>query len=66
MESRNQWKYKARQRADEIRYLRKELNRVKNQRDQLKAKLKDASAKSLTQTSGLVIDCKVDLVFLAL
>ena len=66
MESREQWKDKAKQRAEENRYLRKELNRVKNQRDQLNAELKDARAQSQTQINGLVIDCKVDLVFLAL
>lgn len=66
IESRKKWKCKSKQRADENRFLRKELNRVKNQRDQLKAKLIDASAESQTQTSGLVILNKVDLIFLAL
>ena len=39
-QSREQWKRKASARADDNRYLRKELARAKNERDQLKKKLK--------------------------
>ncbi len=39
-QSREQWKLKASVRADDNRYLRKELARVKNERDQFKKKLK--------------------------
>ena len=35
-QSREQWKLKASARADDNRYLRKELARVKNEREQLK------------------------------
>ena len=35
-QSRDQWKLKASTRADDNRYLRKELARVKNEREQLK------------------------------
>jgi hypothetical protein len=67
IESRIKWKCKSTQRADENRYLRKELNRVKKERDQLKAKLKGTQAcQSQTQSRGLVILNKADLVFLAL
>ena len=34
--SRDQWKEKASKRADDNRYLRKELARIKDERDQLK------------------------------
>ena len=37
-QSRERWKLKASTRADDNRYLRKELARVKNERDQLKKK----------------------------
>ena len=39
-QSRERWKLKASTRADDNRYLRKELARVKNEREQLKKKLK--------------------------
>lgn len=39
-QSREQWKLKASTRADDNRYLRKELARVKNEREQLKKRLK--------------------------
>ena len=37
-QSRERWKLKASARANDNRYLRKELARVKNERDQLKKK----------------------------
>jgi predicted nuclease with TOPRIM domain len=39
-QSRERWKLKASTRADDNRYLRKELARVKDEREQLKKKLK--------------------------
>lgn len=39
-QSRERWKLKASVRADDNRYLRKELARAKNERDQFKKKLK--------------------------
>ncbi len=39
--SRDQWKEKASKRADDNRYLRKELARVKDERDQLKKSQKN-------------------------
>ena len=39
-QSRERWKLKARTRANNNRYLRKELARVKNERDQFKKKLR--------------------------
>ena len=39
-QSRERWKLKASVRANANRYLRKELARVKNERDQFKKKLK--------------------------
>ena len=39
-QSRDRWKLKASARADDNRYLRKELARVKNEREQLKKSLK--------------------------
>jgi len=42
--SRDQWKEKAGQRADDNRYFRKELARVKDERDQLKKSQKNEYA----------------------
>ena len=67
--SRDQWKGKAGQRGGVNRYLRKELGRVKKQRDRLKKELKDTRARLRqmeAQSQGLVVQHKVDLVFLAL
>jgi uncharacterized coiled-coil DUF342 family protein len=43
--SRNQWKQKASARADELRYFRKELKRVKRERDDYKKEAKENKAK---------------------
>src|SRR4029434_7445885 len=43
--SRNQWKHKAKERGDQDRYLRKQLARVKAERDQTKQALKEAQAR---------------------
>ena len=67
--SRDQWKYKASERATDNRYVRKELKRVKTERDRLKKELYEARACLRTrdnQARGLVVQHKVDLVFLAL
>jgi hypothetical protein len=67
--SRNQWKHKATQRANQDRYRRKQLARVTKERDRATQALKEAQAR-LRQLEahhhGLVVENKVDLVFLAL
>src|SRR5262245_29374556 len=40
--SRNEWKQKAKERAEHNRYLRKELERMRNERDRAKQALKEA------------------------
>lgn len=68
-QSRNQWKHKATQRADHERYQRKQLSRVKKERDCANTALKEAQAhlrQLETQSRGLAVPHKVDLVFLAL
>lgn len=67
--SRNQWRYKASRRASENRYMRKELRRVKIERDRFKKELKDFRSRlprEEAQARGFVVQHKVDLVFLAL
>src|SRR6266851_3400797 len=68
-QSRNQWKHKATQRAEHDRYLRKQLSRVKTERDRATKALKEAQAhlrQLETQSRGLAVQHQVDLVFLAL
>jgi hypothetical protein len=68
-QSRDRWKCKARERADEIRQLRKERARLRSVRDRLKEELKDARARQRQVAShnrGAVIEHKAELVFLAL
>jgi len=68
-QSRNQWKHKATQRATHDRYLRKQLSRVKTERDRATKALKEAQAhlrQLETQSRGLAVQHQVDLVFLAL
>ena len=68
-QSRNQWKYKATQRADQDRYRRKQLARVKHERDRATIALKEARTRLRhleAQSQDLVVPHKVDLVFLAL
>ena len=68
-QSRQQWKHKATQRADENRYQRKQLARVKHERDRATQALKEAQARLRqleSQSQGLAVQHKVDLVFLAL
>ncbi len=64
-QSRNQWKKKAVERADENRYLRKRLACVKKERDSLRKELEETE-KSLPDCPAPVIEHKQDLVFLAL
>src|SRR3989441_6422878 len=68
-QSRTQWKHKATQRADQDRYRRKQLSRVKTERDRATTALKEAQARLRqleAQSQGLAVQNKVDLVFLAL
>jgi hypothetical protein len=68
-QSRHQWKHKATQRAEQGRYLRKQLSRVKHERDQANTALKETQARLRqleTQSQGLAVRHQVDLVFLAL
>lgn len=66
--SRNQWKGKAKQRGETNRYLRKQIARLKAERNQAKQELKDTQARlrqleSQVQTEGRP---KVDVVWLSL
>jgi len=68
-QSRTQWKHKATQRAEQNRYQRKQLARIKHERDRTTKALKEAQARLRqreTQSQGLAVPHKVDLVFLAL
>src|SRR5256712_5860340 len=68
-QSRTQWKHKATQRADENRYGRKQLARVKHERDRTAKALKETQARLRlfeAQSQGHAVQSKVDLVFLAL
>ena len=67
--SRNQWKRKAKERGDQDRYLRKQLARVKAERDQAKQALKEAQAylrQLKSQPQAVAVWPKVDVVWLAL
>ena len=68
-QSRHQWQHKATQRADQNRYGRKQLARVKHERDRATTARKEAQARLgqlEAQSQGLAVQHKVDLVFLAL
>ena len=68
-QSRPQWHHKATQRADQNRYWRKQLARVKQQRDRTTTALQEAQARLRqleAQSQGLAVQPKVDLVFFAL
>ena len=63
--SRTQWKHKATQRADENRYWRKQLARVKHERDRTTTALKVTQARLRhleAQSQGLAVQQQVDLV----
>jgi hypothetical protein len=66
-QSRNQWKRKAKERAEHNRYLRKELERIRKERDRSQQALKETQDRLRQQEAqGLVVHPKVDLVWLAL
>jgi hypothetical protein len=68
-QSRTQWKHKATQRADENRYWRKQLARVKHERDRTAKALQETQAcvRHLeAQSQRRAIQSTVDLIFLAL
>ncbi len=68
-QSRTQWKNKATQRDDQNRYWRKQLARVTHERDRTTKALKETQTRLRqleAQSQGLVVQHKVDLVFLAL
>jgi hypothetical protein len=68
-QSRQQWKRKAKERAEHNRYLRKELARIRHERDRSQHALKETQDRLRqyeAQAQGLVIHYKVDLVWLAL
>jgi hypothetical protein len=67
--SRNQWKYKAKQRGDRERYQRKQNARLKAERDRATQALKATEARLRqleAQLHGLATVPKVDVVYLAL
>lgn len=67
--SRDNWKQKAACRAEKNRYQSKELARVKAERDKFKKELKESRARVHqleSQGRVIVLQSKVDLVFLAL
>jgi hypothetical protein len=67
--SRNQWKAKAQQRSDHNRYLRKQLARLKAERDQAKQELKETQTRLRqleSQVQAVAVRPKVDVVGLAL
>jgi hypothetical protein len=67
--SRDNWKQKAASRAEKNRYQSKELARVKAERDRFKKELKENRARVHqleSQGRVIVVQSKVDLVFLAL
>jgi hypothetical protein len=66
---RKQWKDKARRRGDQNRYWRKELARVKVERDQAKQALKESQARLRqieSQVQTAAVRPKVDVVWLSL
>ena len=67
--SRNQWKHKAKERGDQDRYRRKQLARVKAERDQAKQTLKEVQARLRqleSQAQAVVVLPKVDVVWMSL
>jgi hypothetical protein len=67
--SREQWKHKARQRADDNRYLRKELVRIKRERDHHQQALSAAEARLHAYErapASRVVHTKADVIELAL
>jgi hypothetical protein len=64
-QSRQQWKQKAKDRAEHNRYLRKQLERIRNERDRAKQALKEAN-KQLRQTEARPTHLKAHRVWLTL
>lgn len=65
-QSRTQWKHQATQRADQNCYQRKQRARITHERDRTTKALKEAQARLRqleTQSQGLAVPHKVDLVF---
>jgi hypothetical protein len=62
---RQQWKHKAKERADQNRYLRKARERLRNERDRAKQALKKAN-KQLRQTEARPTHLKAHRVWLTL
>lgn len=63
--SRHQWKQKAKERAEQNRYLRKELERMRNERDRTQQALKEAN-KQLRQQAARPTHLKAHRVWLPL
>ena len=66
---RNQWQAKAKQRSDHNRYLRKQLARVKAERDQAKQDLKETQTRLRqleSQAQAVAVRPQVDVVWLSL
>jgi len=63
--SRNEWKQKAKERAEHNRYLRKELERMRNERDRAKQALKEAKERR-GPPKARPANLKADRVWLAL
>lgn len=66
---RNRWKAKAKQRSDDNRYLRKQLTRLKAERDRAKQALKDSQGRLRqleSQAHTVAVRPKVDVVWLSL
>lgn len=64
-QSRQQWKQKAKERAEQNRYLRKQLERIRQERDRAKQALKEAT-KQLRQTEARPTLLKAHRVWLTL
>jgi len=67
--SREQWKKKASERADEVRYIKKELDRIKKERDLYKKQAQEAEKKLKEKEQcaiAQVINDKKDLVYLCI
>ncbi len=67
--SRKQWKGKAKQRGDDNRYLRKQLARIKAERDEAKRALKEAQVRLRqleSQVQAQAVRPRVDGVWIAL
>jgi hypothetical protein len=67
--SRNQWKDKAKQRGEQQRYQRKQIARLRAERDQAKQALKEAQARLRqleSQVQAVAVRFKIDVVWLSL